>query len=106
MQDVSIATASDVASAVNSLALEIEGIGAQMATLGANLSKVEISGERLNNQVYLSEAGISRLTSDVLVDESTQLAKQSIRLQSSQALMAQAFSLNENISNTLLQPAL
>ena len=106
MQDVSIATASDVASAVNSLALEIEGIGAQMATLGANLSKVEISGERLNNQVYLSEAGISRLTSDVLVDESTQLAKQSIRLQSSQALMAQAFSLNENILNTLLQPAL
>ena len=106
MQDVSIATASDVASAVNSLALEIEGIGAQMATLGANLSKVEISGERLNNQVYLSEAGISRLTSDVLVDESTQLAKQSIRLQSSQALLSQAFSLNENISNTLLQPAL
>ena len=106
MQDVSIATASDAASAVNSLALEIEGIGAQMATLGANLSKVEISGERLNNQVYLSEAGISRLTSDVLVDESTQLAKQSIRLQSSQALMAQAFSLNENILNTLLQPAL
>jgi flagellin-like hook-associated protein FlgL len=106
MQNVSIATASDAASAVNSLALEIEGIGAQMATLGANLSKVEISGERLNNQVYLSEAGISRLTSDVLVDESTQLAKQSIRLQSSQALMAQAFSLNENILNTLLQPAL
>ena len=75
MQDVSIATASDAASAVNSLALEIEGIGAQMATLGANLSKVEISGERLSNQIYLSEAGISRLTSDVLVDESTQLAK-------------------------------
>ena len=106
MQDVSIATASDAASAVNSLALEIEGIGAQMATLGANLSKVEIAGERLSNQVYLSEAGISRLTSDVLVNESTQLAKQSIRLQSSQALMAQAFSLNENILNTLLQPAL
>ena len=75
MQDVSIATASDVASAVNSLALEIEGIGAQMATLGANLSKVEISGKRLNNQVYLSKAWIPRLTSDVLVDESTQLAK-------------------------------
>lgn len=31
------------------------------------------------------------------MDESTQLSKQSIRLQSSQALMSQAFSLNENI---------
>ena len=41
--------------------------------------------------------GGARLTSDILVDESTQLSKQSIRLQSSQALMAQAFSLNENI---------
>jgi flagellin-like hook-associated protein FlgL len=50
----------------------------------------------------LSEAGISRLTNDVLADESTELVKQQIRLQSSQALMAQAFSLSENILNTLL----
>ena len=73
-----------------------------MATLGANMSNLEIAGERLSNQVYLSEAGISRLTSDVMATESTELAKQQIRLQSSQALMAQAFSLSENILNTLL----
>jgi flagellin-like hook-associated protein FlgL len=102
MQNVSIATASDAASAVSSLAKEIEGIGVQMATLGANLSELEIAGERLNNQVYLSEVGISRLTSDVLATESTELAKQQIRLQSSQALMAQAFAISENVLNTLL----
>ena len=102
LQNVSIATANDAASAVSSLAKEIEGIGVQMATLGANLSELEIAGERLNNQVYLSEAGISRLTSDVMATESTELAKQQIRLQSSQALMAQAFSLSENILTTLL----
>lgn len=102
LQNVSIATANDAASAVSSLAKEIEGIGVQMATLGANLSELEIAGERLNNQVYLSEAGISRLTSDVMATESTELAKQQIRLQSSQALMAQAFSLSENILSTLL----
>jgi hypothetical protein len=67
---------------------------------------INVAGERFSNQVYLSEAGISPLMSDVLVDESIQLAKQSIRLQSSEALMTQAFSLNENILNTLLQPAL
>ena len=44
----------------------------------------------------------SRLTSDVLADESTEFAKQKILLESSQALMAQAFSLSENILNTLL----
>jgi flagellin-like hook-associated protein FlgL len=81
---------------------ELESLAAQMATLGANLSELEITGERLNNQVYLSEAGISRLTSDVMATESTELAKQQIRLQSSQALMAQAFSLSENILSTLL----
>jgi flagellin-like hook-associated protein FlgL len=102
LQNVSIATANDAASAVSSLAKEIEGIGAQLATLGANLSELDIAGERLNNQVYLSEAGISRLTSDVMATESTELAKQQIRLQSSQALMAQAFSLSENILSTLL----
>lgn len=81
---------------------ELESLAAQMATLGANLSELDIAGERLNNQVYLSEAGISRLTSDVMATESTELAKQQIRLQSSQALMAQAFSLSENILSTLL----
>ena len=104
--DSSIDSLEQAKEALNSLEKEIENISTQMATLGANMSELEIAGERLSNQVYLSEAGISRLTSDVLVDESTQLAKQSIRLQSSEALMAQAFSLNENILNTLLQPAL
>ena len=102
MQNVSIDTANDAADAVSSLAKEIEGIGVQLATLGANMSELEVAEERLNNQVFLSEAGISRLTSDVLVDESTRLAKEQIRLQSSQALLAQAFSLSENILNTLL----
>ncbi len=102
LQDYSISTATDAAEAVSSLAKEIEGIGVQMATLGSNMSKLEIAEERLNNQVFLSETGISRLTNDVLADESTQLAKQQILLQSSQALMAQAFTLRENILNTLL----
>ena len=84
------------------LAKEIDNISSQLATLGANMSELEVAEERLNNQVFLSEAGISRLTSDVLVDESTRLAKEQIRLQSSQALLAQAFSLSENILNTLL----
>ena len=81
---------------------ELESLASQMATLGANISKLEIAGERLTNQVYLSEMGVSRLTSNILADESTQMAKEQIRLQSSQALMAQAFSLSENILNTLL----
>ena len=88
--------------ALDFLTKEIENISLQLATLGANMSELEVAEERLNNQVFLSEAGISRLTSDVLVDESTRLAKEQIRLQSSQALLAQAFSLSENILNTLL----
>jgi flagellin-like hook-associated protein FlgL len=102
LQDYSIATADDAAKAVSSLTKEIEGIGVQMATLGANMSELEIAEERLSNHVYLSEAGINRLASDVLADESTQLAKEQIRLQSTQALLTQAFSLTENILNTLL----
>ena len=76
MQNVSIATASDAARAVSSLTKEIEGIGAQLSTLGANMSELEIAGERLTNHIHLSEGGISRLTSNVLATESTELAKQ------------------------------
>ena len=65
------------------------------------MSQLEVAGERLSNRIYLSEAGISRLTSNILVDESTQLAKQKIIMQSSQALMTQAFSLSENLLKTL-----
>ena len=102
LQNYSIATADDAKNALSGLSKEIEGIANQTATLGANMAQLEIVEERLGNQVYLSEAGISRLTNDVLADESTELVKQQIRLQSSQALMAQAFSLSENILNTLL----
>ena len=100
--DSSIDSLEQAKEALNSLEKEIENVSTQMATLGANMSELEIAGERLSNQVYLSEMGISRLTSNILADESTQMAKEQIRLQSSQALMAQAFSLSENILNTLL----
>ncbi|MBT5715803.1 MAG: flagellin [Opitutae bacterium] len=100
--DSSIDSIEQAKETLNFLEKEIENVSTQMATLGANMSQLEIAGERLSNQVYLSEAGISRLTSDVLVDESTRLAKEQIRLQSTQALLAQAFSLTENILNTLL----
>ena len=100
--DSSIDSLEQAKETLNFLEKEIENISTQMATLGANMSKLEIAGERLSNQVYLSEMGISRLTSNILADESTQMAKEQIRLQSSQALMAQAFSLSENILNTLL----
>ena len=100
--DSSIDSLEQAKETLNFLEKEIENVSTQMATLGANMSKLEIAGERLSNQVYLSEMGISRLTSNILADESTQMAKEQIRLQSSQALMAQAFSLSENILNTLL----
>ena len=100
--DSSIDSLEQAKETLNSLEKEIENVSTQMATLGANMSELEIAGERLSNQVYLSEMGISRLTSNILADESTQMAKEQIRLQSSQALMAQAFSLSENILNTLL----
>ena len=100
--DSSIDSLEQAKETLNFLEKEIENVSTQMATLGANMSELEIAGERLSNQVYLSETGISRLTSDVLADESTEFAKQKILLESSQALMAQAFSLSENILNTLL----
>ena len=102
LRDYSIATANEAASVLSSLADEIEGVGKQLATIGANLSELEVATERLQNQVYLSEKGLSRVGQDALIEESTRFAKQNIKSQAATALLSQAFSISEKVLNVIL----
>ena len=100
--DSSIDTADNARSSLEFLQKEIESVAEQLGTIGANLSELEVATERLQNQVYLSEKGLSRVGQDALIEESTRFAKQNIKSQAATALLAQAFSISEKVLNVIL----
>ena len=103
LRDLSIATADDAADAVNSVSDEIEGIAAQMAKLGANLSQLEVAADRMSGHVSAGQAGLSRMTEGSFAEESLNFAKEQMRSESRLALMTQARRLRENLFGVLLR---
>ena len=100
--DSSIDTADNARNSLGFLAKEIESVAQQLGTIGANLSELEIATERLSNQVYLSEKGLSRVGEDGLIEESTRFAKENIKSQATTALLSQAFSVSEKVLQVIL----
>ena len=100
--DSSIDSVANAQSSLDFLQKEIESVAEQLGTIGANLSELEVATERLQNKVYLSEKGLSRLGQDALIEESTRFAKQNIKSQAATALLSQAFSISEKVLNVIL----
>ena len=100
--DSSIDSVANARSSLGFLQKEIESVAEQLGTIGANLSELELATERLQNQVYLSEKGLSRVGQDALIEESTRFAKQNIKSQAATALLSQAFSVSEKLLNVIL----
>jgi len=100
--DSSIDTADNARNSLGFLAKEIESVAQQLGTIGANLSELEIATERLSNQVYLSEKGLSRVGEDALIEESTRFARENIKSQATTALLSQAFSVSEKVLQVIL----
>ena len=100
--DSSIDSVANARSSLGFLQKEIESVAEQLGTIGANLSELEVATERLQNQVYLSEKGLSRVGQDSLIEESTRFAKQNIKSQAATALLSQAFSVSEKLLNVIL----
>ena len=100
--DSSIDSVANARSSLDFLQKEIESVAEQLGTIGANLSELGVATERLQNQVYLSEKGLSRVGQDALIEESTRFAKQNIKSQAATALLSQAFSISEKVLNVIL----
>lgn len=100
--DSSIDSVANAQSSLDFLQKEIESVAEQLGTIGANLSELEVATQRLQNQVYLSEKGLSRVGQDALIEESTRFAKQNIKSQAATALLSQAFSISEKVLNVIL----
>jgi len=103
LQNMSISTVSDAVSAVDKVAKEIEGLGSQMGTIGANLSELQLATERMGQQVAAGQRGLSRMTDGKLAEESVQLAKEQMRTESNLSLMTQARGLRKNLYGVLME---
>ena len=103
LQNMSISTVSDAVSAVDKVAKEIEGLGTQMATIGASLSELQLATERMSQQVAAGQRGLSRMTDGKMAEESVQLAKERMRTESNLSLMTQARGLRKNLYGVLME---
>jgi flagellin-like hook-associated protein FlgL len=88
---------------VDKVAKEIEGLGTQMATIGANLSELQLATERMSQQVAAGQRGLSRMTDGKMAEESVQLAKARMRTESNLSLMTQARGLRKNLYGVLME---
>jgi flagellin-like hook-associated protein FlgL len=103
LQNMSISTVSDAVSAVDKVAKEIEGLGTQIATIGASLSELQLATERMSQQVAAGQRGLSRMTDGKMAEESVQLAKERMRTESNLSLMTQARGLRKNLYGVLME---
>jgi flagellin len=97
---LSIATVTDAKDAIGKLKIALESVADAQAQAGANLSRLEKDVERLTANENNFEAARSRVEDLDVAIESGWLARKSIKLQSTSALLAQA---NEIMNPNLIQ---
>jgi flagellin len=79
----------------------IEDVATERATLGAAESRLDISATTLAIEAQNIEAAISRIRDVDVAEESTELAKHNILVQSSTAMLAQANQLPQSVLRLL-----
>jgi flagellin len=89
-------------SAVTTLNSYVEQLGAQKALLGSNLSELELSIDRLGQQVFAGKVSLDRMTDEEMAEDLIRLSRDEILSQGNIALMTQARGINQNLVDTLL----
>jgi len=85
-----LATGTDVTNSAALVTGSIQQIATERATLGASQSRLEVASAQLVVQYENLEAAISRIRDVDVAEESTQLARYNILVQSGTAMLAQA----------------
>ena len=94
--DLNLLTAAKASSAVTTLNSYVEQLGEQKATLGANLSELELSMERLSRQVFAGKVSLERMTDEEMAEDLVRVSHSTIVSDTNAALLAQAKHINEN----------
>ncbi len=74
-----------------------------MANVGSNLSQAEMSMDRMMQRVVTAESSFSRMSDNNIANDFSNIAKNSLRSESSSAILAQAKGITSKLTETLLQ---
>jgi flagellin len=96
-----LAAGTDVTNSAALVTDSIQQLATERATLGASQSRLEVASAQLVVQYENLEAAISRIRDVDVAEESTQLARASILVQSGTAMLAQANSLPQTVLKLL-----
>ena len=100
--NLNLLTVASASSAVTTLNSYVEQLAAQKALLGSNLTELEFSIDRLNNQVMAGKVSLDRMTDAEMAEDMVRLSRDKIVSEGNIALMTQARGINQNLMNTLL----
>ena len=89
------------ASAIDTISNAIQQVAAQRATLGASQSRLELAATTLQVESENLSSAISRIRDVDVAQESTQLAKYNILVQSGTAMLAQANQMPQSVLKLL-----
>jgi flagellin-like hook-associated protein FlgL len=91
----------DAGEALELLENEMESVSVQMGTIGANLSKLEVASEHIENQVIAGDSFENTMMDEASIDRQIESAKSGIILEGSRTLLAKAINTTRNIVSLL-----
>lgn len=94
-------SAEEAGQAVKLLENEMESVSVQMGTIGANLSKLEVASEHIENQVIAGDSFENSMMDEASIDKQIESAKSGIMLEGSRTLLAKAINTTRNIVSLL-----
>lgn len=100
---ISIDSIGNAESASSDIQLTLNKLHSQMANVGSNLSQAEMSMDRMMQRVMTAESSFSRMSDNNIANDLSDIAKTSIRSESSSAILAQAKGITSQLTETLLQ---
>ena len=99
---ISIATRADAQKALESMMLEIDGLGEQLGRVSSNMNRVETSIDATQDQVLSHEKALLSMVDEDYAKELLELSKTRISRSQNGALLTQAMNLHQDIVNILI----
>jgi len=99
---INIDNVSNAQSASADIELTLDKLHRQLANVGSNRSQAEIAMDRMSQNIMAAETSLSRMSDNHFVDDLTGMAKNSVRSESSAAMLTQAKGLTSKLTETLL----
>jgi len=99
---ISIATRADAQKALDSMMLEIEGLGEQLGRVGSSMNRVETSMDAAQDQVLSHEKALFNVMDEDYAKDLLELSKTRISRSQNGALLTQAMNLHQDIVNILI----